>query len=469
MQSLMRKLAIVCMAMALASCHDDDDNSTGAVPLSTGLQTVMSAGLEREYFIRIPDSAGAAPASVGDGSLPLVIMYHGYSGSYEAWLNEDPEAETFYDLAEVIGDQAILIAPNGLQDSNGLRSWGASEDFDFFVDLLTELNRRGLEYNPNRIFVAGHSNGGGHVQELACRFGDIIRGVAAAAGSLVRTECVGSVAVMLMQGSDDALTSGLLAGNSRRFWALYNGWDLDASGAAAYGAGTECIDYAFPGQVNSDYPVLWCEHDEGLPDRLANHNWPSFGSTIAWELFTSLSEQEPTPDFPGQSACEGEFADCGGSERAAPPKDADLIFRVSAPEGINRPLNAAMTLRPVDFLENPTCSAPDVILNLSFPVDGVVVAGQVSREITIPITYFTFSGAVEYPSDWALAFTVYVEPDDPNQAPSGTIPSPGVDQDASILFTVRDPMDFPVVDISDTPLELRPARDLCNLTDDPND
>ncbi len=94
MRSFSRNLSVVFMALAVASCHDDDDPA--AIPLATGLQTVMSAGLEREYFIRIPDDGGdAAPIAVGDSSLPLVIMYHGYSGSYEAWLKEDPEAETF--------------------------------------------------------------------------------------------------------------------------------------------------------------------------------------------------------------------------------------------------------------------------------------------------------------------------------------------------------------------------------------
>ncbi len=444
---------------------DDDNGGTDTQSISvtvieaiaTGLQTVMSAGFEREYYVQLPgDSGMAAPAAVGDAELPLVLMYHGYSGSYEAWLSETP----FYNLAEVIGDEAILIALNGLPDSNGIRSWGAAADFEFFLDLLAELDRRGLEYNSNKIFIAGHSNGGGHVQELACRFGDVIRGVAAAAGSVISTDCVGSAAVMLMQGSDDALTSGVLAGNSRRYWTLYNGWDLEAFVPAPYGQGTECIDYSFPGAANSDYPVLWCEHDEGLPDRLANHNWPSFGSTIAWQLFTSLSEQAPTPDFPGQSACAGDLADCGGAERATPPKDADLIFRIDAPAEMNRPLKAAATLRPVSFIDNPTCSAPDVILNLNFSVDGRVVPGQISEEITIPITYFTFSGAVEYPSDWALSITIYVE-----GGADGTIPSPFVDHDAVVPFTVLDPIANPIVDISDTPLVLKPVGDLCGILD----
>jgi poly(3-hydroxybutyrate) depolymerase len=454
MNSFLNRLSLIFIALVLFGCHDDNDTAPVdlAEPLSTGLQTMISAGEEREYFIQLPDDTGAAaPIGVGDdGALPLVLMYHGYSGSYEAWLSETP----FYNLAEVIGNEAILIAPNGLPDSNGIRSWGSQADFEFFPDLLAELDRRGLQYNPNKIFVAGHSNGGGHAQELGCRFGDLVRGVAAAAGSVTSTECVGSAAIMMMQGADDPLTSGILSGNARRYWTLYNGWDLAAFVPAPYGEQTECIDYSFPGDSRSDYPVLWCEHDEG-------HSWPAFGSTIAWELFTSLSEQEPTPDFPGQADCVGDFADCGGAERATPPSDTDLIIRFDAPAEINRPLNAAATLRNLDFIDNPTCSAPDIILKGRFSIDGVVTPGEISEEITIPISYFTFSGAVEFPSDWALSITVYVE-----GGSDGQIPSPGVDFDAIVpvsLLNNTDPLVIP------EPLLLEPVGDLCNLTPDPDD
>ena len=74
MNSFNRKLSVACMALAIAGCHDDDDdNGTGAVPLSTGLQTMQSAGLEREYFIQIPEAASAAPASVGTASASATL------------------------------------------------------------------------------------------------------------------------------------------------------------------------------------------------------------------------------------------------------------------------------------------------------------------------------------------------------------------------------------------------------------
>ncbi|MEC9375371.1 MAG: hypothetical protein VYA80_03250 [Pseudomonadota bacterium] len=437
MSSLYARLIALSLAFVLFGCHDNDDTETVA-PLETGLYTITSDGYEREFFIQLPDESGAVPINLDDDPLPLLFMYHGYTGSSENWLSSDPEKVTYYDLAEVVGNQAILIAPNGLADSNGVRSWGASADFEFFVDLIAELDRRGLEYNPNKIFVAGHSNGAGHAQQLACRYGDIIRGVAAAAGSLTSTECVGSAAIMLMHGFNDPLTSGVLAGNSRSYWTLYNGWDPDAFIQSPLGQGSECIDYSFPGEDNSPYPFLYCEHDQG-------HDWPTFGSEIAWQLFSSLSEQNPTPNFPLG----------GGADRATPPSDTTLTFRIDAPANINRPLKAAATLRPLSFIDNPTCSAPDIILNYTFSVDGEIVAGEISEEIIIPITYFTFSGDVEFPSDWALSITVYVEGGN-----DSTIPSPGVDHDAIIPFSI---IDRTTPQVIDEPLALQPVGDLCGI------
>ena len=433
MQSTISKISALLLASLVVACHSDSNNNN----VQNGLNTIMVDGIEREYFLQLPTNYNdsndgmAAPATVAGESWPIVLAYHGYSGSLENWLGDTP----FYDLAEVIGDGAIIVAPNGLADTNGLRSWGAANDFLFFEALLDDLDAGGIRYDANRIFLAGHSNGAGHANELACRFGDTIRAIAVAAGSLIRTECIGSVATLLMQGSNDPLTSGVLARNTLKYWVLYNGWDEAASTVSTLGP---CDDYSFPGEENTPYPVLYCEHEQG-------HDWPDFGSQTAWDLFTSLPIVTPTADFPAG----------GGAERATPPTDTTLTFRMDVPADINRPLNAAATLRPPEFLENPTCSAPDIVLNLRFSVDGLLVAGQVSEPITIPITYF--GGAFEIPSDWTLGITVYVEGGN-----DGTIPSPFVDHEISVPFTLVD-RSTPVV--FDEPLVLRPVGDLCGLLD----
>lgn len=405
-------------------------------PLSTGPQTVWSGGVPREYFLRLPtdyDTDGLVDtASESSDDKPLIIAFHGYTGSYENWVGESP----VYNLLDAVGDDAIFVAPNGLPDAAGNRIWGGTADLNFFVDLLADLDRRGLRYNPNRIFVAGHSNGAGFVHNLGCLYGDVIRAVVAAAGGLTRNDCIGSVAVLLFQGSNDPLTVPTIGRNALHYWVLYNGWDENAFVPAAVGP---CDNYAFPEQPdNLAYPVLWCEHTEG-------HDWPTFAGTTAWAFLSDLPDAAPGPAAPPG----------GGAAVATPPSDALLTFQIAAPAGMNRPLAGAASLRQLDYIDNPTCSVPDVFLNTRFSVDGRVVPGQVSEPITIPVTYFSFSGGVSFPSDWALAITIYVE-----GGGSGTIPSPGIDHDVIVpVSLIAQNSD---VIISDT-LTIEPAADICNF------
>ena len=440
-------MVLLLAAMLLNACmFDDDDNvSSPAAPLATGLQTIQSGGVEREYYLKLPADYGtvATPAALGDDTRkPLLFAYHGYTGSYENWVGKAPDYDpntAYYDLVPTVGDEAIVIVPNGLQDASGERVWGGTKDLDFFVDILADLDLRGLQYNPNKIFVAGHSNGAGFTHELACAHGDIIRAVAVAAGALVSTDCVGSVATLMMQGNNDPLTNAGLARGSLSYWVLYNGWNEDEFGAATVGP---CDDYSLvvdAKPANVPYPVLWCEHTQG-------HSWPDYGSAMVWSWFKGLPEVLPTPDAPPG----------GGSERATPPRDAYLTFQIQAPAEINRPLKGAATLRPRSYIDTPTCSAPDVILNANFSLDGQLVPGQLSEKITIPITYFTFSGGVTFPSDeWALSVTVYVE-----GGSTSVIPTPGVDYELATPVSLIDRN----LDINiDEVLTLKPVGNPCGF------
>ena len=389
---------------AWVGASNTGDVASDSDELTTGLRTLMSAGHEREYYIHLP----------GD--------------------TDTDRGAPYYDLLATIGDDAIFVAPNGLPDSAGTRSWGGSADFDFFADLLIELDALGVNFDPNRVFVAGHSNGGGHGHALACAFGDVIRGIAVAAGNLLDTNCVGAAGIMLMQGSNDPLSSPFIAEGSRDYWVLYNGWEDSQFSPSTIGP---CDDYSFPGEANSDYPVLWCSHTQG-------HAWPDFASQTAWDFFNGMADAEPSFDEP----------DGGGVERAKPPQDTTFTFQLDVPADMRRPLNATASLRAPGFLDNPTCASPDIFLTTGFSVDGAVVPGQVSEEITIPVTYFPF-GKITFPSDWLLTVTVYVE-----GGATGVIPSPGIDHDANILISLVD-QNAPVV-VGDV-MTLEPVADLCGI------
>ncbi len=116
------KLFLLCaIALFASGCFLDDDDDPAA-PVETGLQTMQSGGVEREYYVQLPtdydDGTGVQATAIGDDTRkPLLIAYHGYTGSYQNWLGET----AFYDLADVVGDDAIIVAPNGLPNA----SWPA--------------------------------------------------------------------------------------------------------------------------------------------------------------------------------------------------------------------------------------------------------------------------------------------------------------------------------------------------------
>ncbi len=436
MQTFLRVFVWVPLALVVTGCFlSDDDDPVAVAPLATGFQTVESSAVEREYYIRLPSdyqpADGVQAAAVGDAK-PLIMAFHGYTGSYLNWVGEN----RFYDLIDVVGDGAIFVALNGLPDANGDRGWGGQDDLDFFVDLLAEFDLRGLNYDPTRIFVVGHSNGAGFANELGCAYGDVIRAIATAAGGLISTECVGSLGVLQMHGSNDPLTNGLIAAATKQYWTLYNGWDPDASQPSPLGP---CVDFAFPDKPdNVPYPVLYCEHTQG-------HDWPDFGSVTAWAFMNSLPEVEPTVEAPPG----------GGAAVATPPSDTTLFVQLQLPVDSPLPLRAAFTLRPVSWIDNPTCSAPDVTLNFPYPVSGVLVPGEVSDQLAVPVTYFSFTGQPTFPSDWTLSVTVYVE-----GGSDQVIPTPGVDYETKTPITlVSRETELVVPEV----LQFQPVEDLCGF------
>jgi len=434
---------VLAVAILLSACEWDSDKSladafNGGTPpaaLATGLQSMQSTrGDERTYWLELPadygNEAAAQSLAVADPRKPLLIALHGTGGTHERWTDE----QLGYDIIDAVGDEAIMVFPNALADANGSQQWSFAYDFDFFVDLLAELDMRGLEYNPNKIFVTGHSSGAGMSHEIGCRLGDVVRAIAPSAGTLISTECVGSVAVLMSQGLNDQLVKYDIATGGRRFWVLYNGYNLDAS---TPGEVAPCVDYSLVGAANTPYPVYWCEHSEGSLDDFSGHRWASFAGEAVWTFFKSLPEVEPTTEAPAG----------GGNERAQIPSDTTMTFTLKYPDDIARPLDGAISLYPEEYLANPTFAIPSVFLSGLFPVGQVAPGDTVTY--TVPISFFVFSGdPVSFPSTWTLSINVYVE--------GGTRPTPtaGLDHQYQGLITFdsrTNPVVVPGV------LELEPA------------
>ncbi len=393
-------------------------------PIFTGLQTLQSQGQERSYYVQLPEDYGRVPqtapefpvvaAQTADTRKPLLIAFHGTGGSFERWVG--PNA---YDLVDVVGDDAIMVFPNALPDANGSPQWSYAVDFDFFEDLMADLDARGVEYNPNKIFITGHSSGGGFAHEIGCRYGDIVRAIAPSAGALISGTCVGGVAVLMSQGVNDSLVDVNIARATRDFWAKYNSRDPATSSA---GTVAPCVvqDTVAPG--SADYPVVWCEHTEGSLSDFSGHAWSSFASEAIWDFFSGLPELAPSvAEPPG-----------GGNAAVLADTDTTMTFTLRYPPDINRVISGAISLYPENFINEPSFAIPSVFLNPNWS-PGIVAPGDTITYVDVPITFFVFFGdPVTFPSTWTLQISTYVE--------GGTSPVPTdcVDHKVLVPITFQD-------------------------------
>jgi len=135
--------------------------------------TVTSEKYEREIFVHVP--RGYKPTSPP----PLVVALHGAGGQGESMLDQNGWAK------KADAEGFIVLAPNGLpalpkRSSNALVNpplWNSGQlnersprtkidDVAFIKTLLDQLKTQ-LPYDTNRVYVTGHSNGGGMTLRLA--------------------------------------------------------------------------------------------------------------------------------------------------------------------------------------------------------------------------------------------------------------------------------------------------------------
>jgi len=383
---------LVLATLIIAGCSDEADNT-----YVSGLKTLQSNDAEREYYIQFPSDfdpdVEVAPLSVADPRKPLLIAFHGTGGSYERWVGEGA-----YDLADEVGDDAIMIFPSAREQADGIPNWNYSYDFMFFEDILARLDELNIPYDPARVFITGHSTGGGIAHEIGCRYGDLVRGIAPSAGALLSTACVGGVAVLMAQGENDVLVNINIAGASRNFWAAYNALDSEQSIA---GAVSPCVDHSLSAPGGYDYPVVWCQHSEGTLDDFSGHAWASFTSEAVWQFFSTLSDVEPGFDEPPG----------GGNEAVAVEADTTITFTLKYPDELETPLTGAITMYEAGFADCPGFAIPAVFLNVNWLPVGGLPGATVTYE-NVPIVFRDFFGPIpdeDVAQEWTLQFSVYVE------------------------------------------------------------
>lgn len=227
-------------AAAVATTEDADT----APPVDPTTAALVEA---RPVDVIVPDGLSDEPA-------PLVVVLHGYSGT------ADVQQQYFRFQDEAAARGAILAYPDGTTNQRDLQFWNATEACcNFFgadVDDVAYLSAvvdhvRSLHaVDPQRIYLAGHSNGGFMSYRVACERADLFAAVVSLAGATYvdPDDCAPSEPVSIAQvhGTLDeviAYDGGDIIGNeypsaavTAATWAAYNGCDT------AIEPGGEAID-----------------------------------------------------------------------------------------------------------------------------------------------------------------------------------------------------------------------------------
>jgi len=203
--------------------------------------------------------AGAADYEVFDGTgghtraAPIVMVLHGAGGSgrqvrlssrFDRW------AAAFGVVAVYPSGGGRLWNDGRFADNPRRADLAARDDVGALLAIAADLDARGLG-DADRLYVIGHSNGGGMAMRLACDRPDAIKGIAVVATKVLKgVPCARAgvpVPVVFFYGTEDglnphegrggsgrwrdrALGPSLSAADSLALWARRNG--CDGPGAA---------------------------------------------------------------------------------------------------------------------------------------------------------------------------------------------------------------------------------------------
>ena len=138
--------------------------------------TLIHDGVIRNYMLYLPTGLAAENA-------PLVFNLHGYTSN----ANE----QMFYSNMNAVAENNgfAVCYPNGTQDVQGVTHWNANlnisttDDVGFLVALAQELQEE-YQFDAERTYSCGMSNGGFMSYTLACEAPEVFKAVASVTGTM---------------------------------------------------------------------------------------------------------------------------------------------------------------------------------------------------------------------------------------------------------------------------------------------
>lgn len=236
-----------------------------AAALSTGLQSLTSDGVKRDFWVDVPADYDRSRL------YPVVIALHWLNGSAGEVYNGNSWAsgKPYYGLKELYGSGAIFIAPQGL-DAGWANTSG--RDVRFLRSLLTQV-QQGLCTDTQRTFATGFSFGGMMSNAIGCQMGDVVRAIAPMSGSLW-SGCADStqrVAAIFFHSQQDNVVPYSAGEEARNTFIARNACSASSAKLGSNG----CIEYQ---GCTSGKPVAWCGYAGG-------GHWPTGFSAAETKTF----------------------------------------------------------------------------------------------------------------------------------------------------------------------------------------
>ena len=172
------------------------------------------------------------PAMLTEGKqYPLLVVLHGFGASGFV-------QTAFFGVGGLpAADQALLIAPDGTENSTGKQFWNADpaccdfegqkpDDVAYIGSLIDDIKDE-WPVDPAQVFILGHSNGGYMAYRMACERADAIAAIASLAGNAASMPATCNpaqhVSVVHLHGTVDDTVPYTGAVPSVDQWAAKNG------------------------------------------------------------------------------------------------------------------------------------------------------------------------------------------------------------------------------------------------------
>ncbi|HEY5922624.1 MAG TPA: PHB depolymerase family esterase [Kofleriaceae bacterium] len=256
----MRASAIALLTFLVAACGDDGG----------GEMMTKFYGGDRPAELK-------TPLMLTEGKqYPLLVVLHGFGASGFV-------QTAYFGVGNLPAeDKALLIAPDGTENSQGRQFWNADpaccdfegigpDDVAYIGGLIDDISAD-WPVDKNAVFILGHSNGGYMAYRMACERADVVAAIASLAGNAASQPATCTperqVNVVHMHGTLDETVPYSGATPSVDQWGTKNG-----CGGTRAETKTLDLDNAIDGAETHVLPTAGC------PETGAVELWTMEGSS----------------------------------------------------------------------------------------------------------------------------------------------------------------------------------------------